>query len=481
MQRSYRYERRGILAIDPQAFLDVFFVEPSSPENTEVGDVTIVDIRGPLEQRSSWRDSYEAIEARVTAACESTCKAIVMRIDSPGGEAAGCFECSRSLRVLCAAADKPLLAYVSGKASSAAYALACAADRIVLSDTGIVGSIGIIASRDDISQMDAMRGLRVAVVASGARKSDGNPHTPVTEAELKEMQTLVDSMAQVFFELVAETRGLDAGDVAALNGKVFHGDAAVSAGLADKIATFDELLAGITAGDEDNMTIKAKAADKSPYESARAALEECAKGDDANAQAAKRALAAMDTEGDKPKGEGDGDKPKDDDGDKDGDKPKGEGDGDKPKDEPKKDEEAADSKAALKALNEVHKLRAEIEQSKVEDERTRLLASRPDFDEAHLKLLRKASLEDVRDAVKNLPVLKGTVKPAATATVPATRGEGQGGPAATSQEGLDMDAAMGLTEYGLGVKRERNSLVFGAVPKPKHKPAAAGATEGAAK
>ncbi len=480
MQRSYRYERRGILAIDPQAFLDVFFVEPSSPENTEVGDVTIVDVRGPLEQRSSWRDSYEAIEARVTAACESPCKAIVLRIDSPGGEAAGCFECSRSLRVLCAAADKPLLAYVSGKASSAAYALACAADRIVLGDTGIVGSIGIIASRDDISQMDTMRGLRVAVVASGARKSDGNPHTPVTEAELKEMQTLVDSMAQVFFELVAETRGLDAGDVAALNGKVFHGDAAVRAGLADEIATFDELLAGITAGDEGNMKIKA-AGDKSPYESARAALEECAKGDDANAAAAKRALAAMDTDGDKPKGEGDGDKPKDADGDKDGDKPKGEGDGDKPKDEEKKDEEATDAKTALKALNEVHKLRAELAQGKVDEERTRLLASRPDFDEAHLTLLRKASIEDVRAAVKDLPILKAQPKPAATATVPATRGQGHGAPSASTQEGLDMDAAMGITEYTLGVKRERNSLVFGAMPKPRQMPAAAGATEGAAK
>jgi ClpP class serine protease len=475
--QAHRYDKRGLLAIDPQAFLEVFFSRPEAIENVEIGDVTVVDIRGPLDQHaSSWCDSYEAIERRVTEACEGPCKAIVMRFDSPGGDAAGCFETARSLRVLCEAADKPLYAFVQNKAGSAAYALACAAQHIAIGDTALVGSIGIIESRPDFSAANAARGLRVALITSGARKADGHPDAPITEAELQARQKIIDSMAGVFFEHVAEMRGLDAKEVADLDARIFHGEDAIRAGLVDEVTTFDALLAAIAAnGDPMKPKAQTKSEDKTPYESARAALEEAAKGDDANAAAAKRALAAMD-EGDKPKDE---DKPKEGD-----DKPKGEGDEDAPKDEdkPKDDDAKAAMRIALEAKAEVHKMKADAAAKVESDERERLIASRPDFDDAHKALLQKASMEDVRQAVKDLPVLKTKPKPAATAAITATRGEGQGGSEPTAGEGaFDMDAAMGLTEYTLGVKRERNSLVFGAMPKPKQKPAAAGATEGAAK
>ena len=72
---SYRYERRGVLAIEPRAFADLFFAMSSAPENIEIGDAVIVDIVGPLDQHSGgFCDSYDAIIERVEAACATAAR-----------------------------------------------------------------------------------------------------------------------------------------------------------------------------------------------------------------------------------------------------------------------------------------------------------------------------------------------------------------------------------------------------------------------
>jgi ClpP class serine protease len=469
-----RYERRGLLAIDPRAFFEFFMPLREQRENEQVGDVAVVEVQGPLYQHDEgWCDSYEAITRRVAEACQSAAKTIVLRIDSPGGDAAGCFDTARTLRAQCAAAGKPLLAYVEGKACSAAYALACAADQISVSNSALVGSIGVISTRDDFSAANAARGVRVAFVTSGSRKADGNPDLPITEAELKETQVLVDSMAAVFFDLVAEMRGIDAQTVAGLDAKLFHGTAAISAGLADNLSSFDELLASIATGE---IAMKSKAEDKSPYETARAALEEAAKGDDANAAAAKRALAAMEPpepdEDDKPE-----EAPKDDKAATDPPEPD---EDDKPKDDKPKDNKAAAEGAeaiALHALAEVHTLRAEKVAERTAEERKTLLASRPDFAPELLAALETAPMRTVREMVTTLP--KGKIaKLAATAAVTGTRGVSQGGPelaAAGSIEARNMDERMGLSATKLGVRRDGNAMTFGAQLAPAQPDAAQGA------
>lgn len=459
-----RYERSGMLAIDPKAFFE-FFMVPETRENQELDGVTIVDIRGPLDQHDDgWCDSYEGIRSRVEAACQSAARVVLLLIDSPGGDAAGCFDTARALRAQCAAAGKQLIAYVDGRANSGGYAMACAAELVVMSNTSFVGSIGVISCREDISAMLAARGVRVAMVVSGARKADGHPETPLTEAELKETQLLVDSMAGVFFELVAEMRGCSAEEVDALDAKLFHGKAALAVGLADQISSLDDLLASIARGE----TMKVKTEDKSPYDTARAALEEVAKGGDANAAAAKRALAAMD-EQDKPK---DDEPPPADDKDK----PKEGAEGDPPEpdddDKPKDDKEKATSSDTVSAssagqlaatVSDQGKQLKVLMSDREEKARAEVFAGRPDLDPELMKALAKTPLQEVKAIVGAIkkPVVP---KPAATVVVPGTRGNSHVVPA-QGDAASELDARMGLSATTMGVERKGNQLIFGVMPK----------------
>ena len=490
-----RYARTGHLAVDPQAFLELFIV-PSSRESELIGDVCVVDICGPLDQHDEgWCDSYEAIRARVAEACASPAKAIVLRIDSPGGACSGNFDTARALRTMCEAAGKPLYAYCDF-ASSAAYALASAAKWICASDTATIGSIGVIETRHDFSAQNAAQGVRVEFIASGARKVDGRVDAPITDAELAAKREIVNAIAGLFFALVEEYRGIPAKQVAAMEAAVYHAEAARGVGLIDEVTTFEAMLARIASGERIGMG--------TPYEDARAALEKAAKGDDPNAAAAKRALAAMDegmpdAEGDddegddKPKSkpdEGGGDKDAegdDDEKDAEGDDDKKDAEGDDADDAPpiKKSAaagagaQASTRSVALEALAKAHDLEAELTRNRTRDERVRLLNVRKDFSrELRAELMRDSTpIATVRSMVKNLKRGASIVepKPGAAATGAPTRGAGQGdqtlGSSPLSADAVEMDIRMGIVDSTLGVKRNRNTLEFGVVHKPREAPA----------
>jgi ClpP class serine protease len=468
-REARRFERTGYLALDPKALLQLFVTPDAPPANAEIGGVTVVEVRGPLTQRDdSWCDSYESLSARLTAACESASPAIVLRIDSPGGEVQGCFEAVREFRERCAAAGKQLYAFVEGRACSAAYAIASAAQWIVLSEAATCGSIGVLSTRVDYTQQNAANGIRVAFIASGARKTDGHPDAPITEAELVAEQEVVDSLANIFFELVAEHRGLDATAIAQLDARTLHGAAAINAGLADEVSTFGQLLARIAAGGMERVTMATS------YEKARAALEEAAQGDDANAKAAQAALAALKAA----EGGGEaGDKEEDPANDKPG-EPAGtaaETSGDKPAAEDEKDKkEAAASSGdlAAQAWAKVHELETKMREREARDERARLLASRPDFGPELLSVMKTAPLETVRDMVAKLPkgkIVAATAKRAAAdqPDVQPTAGEGQdsGGVTHLPAEQKDkMDRRMGLKQGGPTVVNEPYRMTLSGVP-----------------
>ena len=121
----------------------------SAPENETRGSVTIVNIRGALQQfEGPGGDSYESIVKRVGSAFESDPKpsAVVLRISSPGGVVAGLNECVKKLQRMSKGAKIPLIAYADELAASAAYAMCCACSEILLPPSGIVGSIGVIST-----------------------------------------------------------------------------------------------------------------------------------------------------------------------------------------------------------------------------------------------------------------------------------------------------------------------------------------------
>ncbi|MBU65565.1 MAG: Clp protease ClpP [Cupriavidus sp.] len=215
------------------------------------GKVAVIPIHGTLVRRTSGLEaesglaSYAGIAAQLDAALASPeVAAILLDIDSPGGESGGVFDLADRIRA--ASQLKPVWAVANDMAFSAAYALASAATRVFVARTGGVGSIGVIAMHVDQSAKDAKDGVRYTAVFAGERKNDLNPHEPISDAAHAVLKAEVDRVYELFVETVARHRGLDAGAVRATEAGLFFGPNAVATGLADAVGGFDDALAQLT-------------------------------------------------------------------------------------------------------------------------------------------------------------------------------------------------------------------------------------------
>ncbi|QOK95190.1 S49 family peptidase [Ralstonia pseudosolanacearum] len=214
--------------------------------------IAVIPIHGTLVRRTvgleaeSGLASYTAIGEQLDAAlADPGVAAILLDVDSPGGESSGVFDLADRIRA--AAAMKPIWAVANDMAFSAAYALASAASRVFVSRTGGVGSIGVIAMHVDQSVKDAKDGIRYTAVFAGARKNDLNPHAPITDEAQAQLQAEVSRIYGLFVATVASYRGLSAEAVTATEAGLFFGPDAVTAGLADAVGTFEDALAQLTA------------------------------------------------------------------------------------------------------------------------------------------------------------------------------------------------------------------------------------------
>ncbi|WP_033371773.1 S49 family peptidase, partial [Caldimonas manganoxidans] len=176
---------------------------PANPPSYPEASIAVLPIHGTLVKRTlgleaaSGLTSYAEIGARLEAALGDPMVAgIVLDIDSPGGETGGCFELARRVRE--AAAVKPVWAVANDAAFSAAYAIGCAAERLFVTETGGVGSIGVIALHVDQSVKDAQEGLRYTAITAGARKNDYSPHAPLADAARAALQAEVDRLYGLF-------------------------------------------------------------------------------------------------------------------------------------------------------------------------------------------------------------------------------------------------------------------------------------------
>jgi len=213
-----------------------------------VDGVAVLSIRGPLEHHGSggwwcYWENYEDLAAEFKTAIEDpSVRSVVLKFDSPGGECAGLNETVSIMKGMKEAAGKPVYAYVDEACYSAAYALAMVADAIYLPESGGVGSIGVITALLDVTKMNEKMGVRVEVVASGTKKTDGHPCVEISDGARKRTQKQVDKLAMAFFELVAEGRGLDVDTIEGFEAGVFSGQDAVDAGLADGVMSLQECL-----------------------------------------------------------------------------------------------------------------------------------------------------------------------------------------------------------------------------------------------
>jgi signal peptide peptidase SppA len=229
----------------------------NAPDNEENIQITpegaaIVPVFGTLVTRSSYLTtvsgltSYAEIGQDIeTAFADPSVRAVLLEIDSPGGEVGGLFDLCDKIAALKAQYGKPLWALAHEGALSAAYAVASCADKIVLTQTAEVGSIGVVAVHVDESGADEQAGLAWNFIYAGDRKVDGNPHEPLSDRVREEIQADVDGLYAAFVGLVAKNRGMEAETVRGTEAGVYRGAAALDVKLADAVMSREAALSAL--------------------------------------------------------------------------------------------------------------------------------------------------------------------------------------------------------------------------------------------
>lgn len=166
---------------------------------------------------------------------------IVMDFDSPGGESGGIEELAAKIR----RSPKPVAASVNGYCASAAYWLASQSTEIIASPSSFAGNIGVFTVHMDLSQAMADKGIKATVIKAGKYKAEDLPFGPLSEEAIAAKQTIVNDHYNAFTKDVARARGVS---VAAVRGgygegRILTSRQALEAGVIDRIAAFDEVLA----------------------------------------------------------------------------------------------------------------------------------------------------------------------------------------------------------------------------------------------
>lgn len=205
-----------------------------------VGGVAVIPVEGTLVHKLGalrpcfGMTGYDGIrQTFLGAMADPEVRAICLDIDSPGGEVSGCFDLVDMIYQ--ARGEKPIHAILTEGAYSAAYAIASAADRIIVPRTGGVGSIGVIMIHCDFSQQIKDEGIKVTIVKFGSRKMEVNTLTPLSDEARAAVQHDVDETGELFVNTVARNRGLSASVIRDTQGATFTASEGVALGLADEI------------------------------------------------------------------------------------------------------------------------------------------------------------------------------------------------------------------------------------------------------
>lgn len=210
-----------------------------------VDGVAIIQVEGTLVHRLGSLHPYSGMTGYDGIGClfklalgDSAVRAIVFDVDSPGGEVSGCFDLVDT--IFEARTIKPCWAILNENAFSAAYAIASAAQRVIVPRTGGVGSVGVIAMHADLSQALGKAGISVTVLTYGARKADGASVAPLSKEARERFQADIDAMGDLFVSTVARNRGLAPAAVRGTEAATFMGETGVGVGFADSCMAPDE-------------------------------------------------------------------------------------------------------------------------------------------------------------------------------------------------------------------------------------------------
>lgn len=207
-----------------------------------IDGVAVIKVEGSLVNNGGYLGaesgvtSFQGLQAQVQRARTSPrVRAVVLELDSFGGEVQGVFETAGMVAALAAA--RPVLAICAANACSAAYLIASQARRITAPEDGTVGSIGAVVMHIDQSRRLDREGLTVTFVHAGARKVEGNGAEPLPDAVREQWQADLDQVRDRFAVAVARGRsGLTREAALATEAGCFNGPEALRLGLIDAVA-----------------------------------------------------------------------------------------------------------------------------------------------------------------------------------------------------------------------------------------------------
>jgi protease-4 len=235
------------------AFVLVGLLALSGTDTSEIrlgGEkVAVIPIEGEIVE------AREALDLLEKYASNDSVKAIVIRINSPGGAIAPSQEIYSAIRRTRKESGKPIVASLDSVAASGGFYIAAACDRIVANPGTITGSIGVILQWFDMKELVRWAKLKPETITSGALKDAGSPFRELTEAERQYFQTIVTQLHGQFVRDVAIGRAgrISQAEVARVaDGRIFTGEQALALKLVDELGSIDDAVrtAGKLAGIE---------------------------------------------------------------------------------------------------------------------------------------------------------------------------------------------------------------------------------------
>jgi len=233
--------RERVVARDPGLFLP---------------KVAIIDIDGIITNNETgglFSDGEHPVSLLVeklrAAERDKAVKAVVLRINSPGGGVTASDLMYHEVNRFRTRTRKPVIAMLMDVAASGGYYLACAADEIVMTPTGVTGSIGVIMQTVDLSGTLHKLGIGMEPIKSGVHKDSGSPFRPMREEERQLFQDIINHLYERFVQVVKDGRpNVDPAKLQTIaDGRVLTAEDALENGLIDRIGTVDDAIAAVKA------------------------------------------------------------------------------------------------------------------------------------------------------------------------------------------------------------------------------------------
>jgi signal peptide peptidase SppA len=225
------------------------------PTAKSSGAVAVIPLFGTITQRPVQNISsggtvatQEIAKALRAAVADPAIKAVVLDVHSPGGSVFGVAELGDEIASL--RDQKYIVAVADSLAASAAYWIASQASEVVVTPGGLVGSIGVYVAHVDESKAEELAGVKTTLVSAGKYKVEGHPYGPLGDEARAAMQAQVDDYYDMFVRAVARGRRASPAAVRAGfgEGRVVGAAQAVTLGMADRVATLEQVLAKLGVG-----------------------------------------------------------------------------------------------------------------------------------------------------------------------------------------------------------------------------------------